>query len=140
MYLDGVQSMENDAWDREITDGEKYMLRDEPSGGTYGIAREGHVTLSLEPRRTPEGDVFNDRCQSDSGSTISSNAHNAQDNYKRLPRYLLPPSAILKEPSVVILNEDESIMTTETPLINGLYFPQYTNNVSVQYECRLDHN
>ncbi|RWS08367.1 nephrin-like protein, partial [Dinothrombium tinctorium] len=128
---DAVESVVNDQWDQEINESEKYMLRDEPNSGTYGIGREGHVSLTLEPRRTPEGDVFTDRCQSDSGSTISSNTHQAQDNnYKRMPRYLLPPQAILKEPSVVILNEDESVMTTETPLINGLYFPQYANAVS----------
>lgn len=60
---------------------------------------------------------------------MSSLAHTTgHDTYKRIPRYLLPPQTILRDPAVVVLNEDE-IISTETPLMNGLFFTEFTNTI-----------
>lgn len=38
---------------------------------------------------------------------------------------------LLKDSSVAILNEAQNVITSETPLINGLYYPDYAANVSL---------
>jgi len=56
----------------------------------------------------------------------------------RLPRYVMAPGqTILRDTSVMIVNEDDAVITSETPLINGLYYPDYASNVSLCVSVRL---
>lgn len=102
-------------------------------------------------RRSPDGNVFVDR--SDSSSTMSSSATHhmivpslprdemmSNGQYKRIiPRYLTPGTqgnTIYRDSggSVLVLKEDRDCVLPSDPLLvnanNGLYYPDYTNNVS----------
>ncbi|KAI1278424.1 hypothetical protein HDE_14324 [Halotydeus destructor] len=131
---------------------DKYILKDDPIPVLLDVGlADSHVTL--EPRVPPEGDVFCDR--SDSTSTMSSSfqygnyGHHLLQQHGRnqlLHHHLPPPSSghyeettpqaneqskLIRENSVVLLNENNSVIT-ETPLINGLYYPDYSSTSSLR--------
>uniref|UniRef100_T1KG53 Ig-like domain-containing protein n=1 Tax=Tetranychus urticae TaxID=32264 RepID=T1KG53_TETUR len=122
-----------DSWNTDLNHGDKYILAHETSENGFDISKEdGLVKLALDQRITPDGDAYYDQAGSESGSTMSTNQGDSINGGKRLSRYLLPSQTIMREPSVIILNEDEPLAVNETPLMNGLYFSYQRNSSQKQ--------
>lgn len=57
------------------------------------------------------------------GSSLQTN------DYKKLNRYLMPPNNVsIVGEQTIVMTDDETI-TSETPLMNGIYFTSFTSNV-----------
>ncbi|CAG2120799.1 unnamed protein product [Medioppia subpectinata] len=68
------------------------------------------------------------------------NGSNLQpSDYKKLNRYLMPPNNVsIVGDQTIVMTDDETI-SSETPLMNGIYFTSFTSNTHNNGRTTLQH-
>ncbi|CAG2112027.1 unnamed protein product, partial [Medioppia subpectinata] len=121
----------DEEWDHNINR-DKFQIIDQNSTQL----NESHVTIAYEQRRTPEGDAYVERMAND---WITNGSNLQPSDYKKLNRYLMPPNNVsIVGDQTIVMTDDETI-SSETPLMNGIYFTSFTSNTHNNGRTTLQH-